>query len=200
LLHNPFVTIGGQRNVAIERAVSSWILVLDADERASGDLANELTRLIQSPQHDAYRIPRRNFFLGAEIRHGGWNSDKPIRFFRSSGRYNENRVHERVEVNGSIGELSSPILHEPYRTLDKWFEKLRTYSRWWAHDKHEKGRRCGIASVILRPPAHFVTMFLIRGGWMDGSRGALLASMAATSVMAKYAQLWALGRNVDASR
>lgn len=194
VIHNSFVTIGGQRNFAIARAASSWILVVDADERASDDLAEEIANVIQSSLVDAYRVPRRNFFLGGEIKHGGWERDRPIRLFRSTIRYNDSRVHEHVEATGDIGELRATLMHEPYPKLDKWFEKLRVYSRWWAEDRYEKGKRCGIASVVFRPPARFFSMFLIRGGWMDGARGALLASMAATSVMAKYAQLWALAK------
>ena len=193
VIANPFVTIGLQRNAAIERAASSWILVVDADERASPSLAQEAEGVITSPRFDAYRIPRRNFFLGAEVRHGGWESDRPIRLFRSSVRYNANRVHEHVEVTGEVGSLTSHLTHEPYASLDSWFDKLGRYSRWWAEDRYEKGKRVGIGSVTLRPPLRFLTMFLLRGGWMDGARGAMLASMAATSVMAKYAHLWAMG-------
>ena len=192
IVANPFVTIGLQRNAAIERASSSWILVVDADERASPALAQEVEAVITSPRFDAYRIPRRNFFLGAEVRHGGWESDRPIRLFRSSVRYNANRVHEHVEVTGEIGNLTSHLTHEPYPSLDSWFDKLGRYSRWWAEDRYEKGKRVGIGSVTLRPPLRFLTMFVLRGGWMDGARGAMLASMAATSVMAKYAHLWAM--------
>ena len=150
--------------------------------------------MIAEPRFDAYRVPRQNYFLGAEVRHGGWESDRPIRLFRASFRYNSSRVHEHVEVNGAIGELQSSLMHEPYAALDSWFEKLGRYSKWWAEDRFEKGKRAGIASVVFRPPFRFLSMYLIRGAWMDGARGALLASMAATSVMAKYARLWALGR------
>ena len=192
VLANPFVTIGLQRNFAIERASSDWILVVDADERGSPSLAREIQTVIESPRFDAYRIPRRTFFLGSEVRHGGWESDRPVRLFKSALRYNSSRVHEHVEVTGPAGDLSSHLTHEPYATLDAWFEKLRRYSRWWAEDRFEKGKRVGIGSVTIRPPLRFLTMFIARGGWMDGSRGAMLASMAATSVMAKYAQLWAM--------
>jgi glycosyltransferase involved in cell wall biosynthesis len=193
VLQHPFQTIGMQRNFAIENASNPWILVIDADERGSPGLGDEIARVISNAGYDAYRIPRRNLFLGAEVRHGGWESDKPIRLFKSSLRYNASRVHEHVEVNGPIGELISQITHEPYVTLDSWFEKLGRYSKWWAEDRFDKGKRTGIASVVFRPPLRFLTMYVIRGGWMDGARGALLASMAATSVMAKYARLWALG-------
>ncbi len=77
--------------------------------------------------------------------------------------------------------------------MDSWFEKLDRYSRWWAEDKYDRGRRARITSVIFRPPLRFITMYLLRGGWMDGARGALLACMASVSVMAKYARLWELG-------
>ena len=193
VLPNDFVTIGLQRNFAIERATSDWILVVDADERGSPSLAKEIEKVVESPRFDAYRVPRRNFFLGREVRHGGWESDKPVRLFRRALRYDSSRVHEHVEVSGEVGELTSHLTHEPYASLDAWFEKLGRYSRWWALDRFEKGKRVGIASVTVRPPLRFLTMFLLRGGWMDGARGAMLASMAATSVMAKYAQLWAMG-------
>lgn len=190
---NPFVTIGLQRNAAIERAESDWVLVVDADERGSAALGEEITRVLGAPRFDAYRVPRTNFFLGREVKHGGWESDSPIRLFRSTLRYNESRVHEHVVTDGNVGELRSPISHEPYASLGLWFEKLGRYSRHWAQDRHERGMRGGVIAVVLRPPLRFLTMYIVRGGWMDGARGAVLASMAATSVMAKYAWLWALG-------
>jgi hypothetical protein len=193
VLANPFVTIGAQRNFAIERAQCAWILVIDADERGSPELGAEIDDVLSTPRFDAYRIPRRNFFLGKEVRHGGWESDRPVRLFRSALRYNAQRVHESVEVSGAAGDIDAHLTHEPYASLDAWFEKLGRYSRWWAEDRFEKGKRVGMTSVIIRPPLRFLTMFVLRGGWMDGARGALLACIAATSVMAKYAQLWAMG-------
>jgi glycosyltransferase involved in cell wall biosynthesis len=190
---NPFVSIGMQRNAAIERAASDWILVVDADERGSDELGKEIASVVSGARHDAYRVPRRNLFLGKEVRHGGWERDKPVRLFRKSLRYNASRVHEHVETSGAVGELENCLTHEPYASLDSWFEKLGRYSRWWAEDRFEKGRRVGVGSVVFRPPLRFLTMYLLRGGLLDGSRGALLACMAATSVMAKYSRLWTMG-------
>ena len=195
VMTNPFRTIGLQRNAAIADAKFEWILVVDADERGSVELGDEVARVIRSPSFDAYRVPRRNLFLGKEVRHGGWESDRPVRLFRKTIRYNESRVHEHVDFDGSIGEIASHLMHEPYPTLDSWFEKLGRYSRWWAEDRYDRGKRGSIGSVIARPPLRFLTMYLVRGGWMDGARGALLAAMAATSVMGKYAQLWAMRAN-----
>jgi (heptosyl)LPS beta-1,4-glucosyltransferase len=87
--------------------------------------------------------------------------------------------------------LTRSLVHEPYASLDSWFEKLSRYSRWWADDRHERGKRGGAATVVFRPPVRFLTMYLVRGGFLDGRRGVLLACMAATSVFAKYARLFA---------
>lgn len=193
VLSHPFSTIGAQRNAAIESAREDWILVIDADERASGALASEVRAAIASGSPGAYRIPRRNYFLGSEVRHGGWGRDMPVRLFRRDARYDASRVHEHVEVTGTVGQLSECLTHEPYPTFDTWFEKLGRYSKWWADDRFERGQRATAITVVVRPPLRFISMYLIRGGWMDGAAGAVLACMASTSVMAKYARLWALG-------
>lgn len=199
VVNHEFVTIGGQRNAAIETASHDWILVVDADERGSRALALDVAEAIESKEFDAYRVRRRNFFLGRVVKHGGWQSDKPVRLFRKSVRYNESRVHEHVDVEGPVGELKSDLIHEPYPTLDSYFEKLDRYSKWWAEDKFDNGKRVGAATVVARPPLRFLTMYVVRGGFLDGAAGAVLACMASTSVMAKYARLWALGRRQRAS-
>jgi len=199
VIHHPFATIGGQRNAGIDSASEEWILVVDADERGSHTLALDVAKAIEAKTPNAYRVPRRNFFLGREVKHGGWQSDKPVRLFRKSVRYNASRVHEHVDADGPVGEISSALIHEPYPTIDTYFEKLDRYSKWWAEDKLENGRRVGAATVVTRPPLRFLTMYVIRGGFLDGAAGAVLACMASTSVMAKYARLWALGRRQRAS-
>ena len=187
-----FTTIGAARNHAIERAKTPWVLVVDADERCTPELAAEITRVVDKPDnHSAFRVPRRNFFLGKEIRHGGWGSDRPIRLFRKERRYNASLVHEHVDVTGEIGTLKNALLHYTYVSLDQYFEKFNRYSRWWAEQNHARGRRGSAAAVVFRPPARFFGMYLLKGGFLDGGHGLVLACLAATSVLAKYARLWA---------
>ena len=187
-----FTTIGAARNNAIVRAKTAWILVVDADERCTAELADEIGAVISAAGDvSAFRVPRRNFFLGKEVRHGGWGNDKPIRLFRRELRYNANLVHEHVDVtNGRIGEVRNTLAHHPYNSLDQYFEKFDRYSRWWAEQNFAKGRRTSVAAIVFKPPARFVSMYLLRGGFRDGARGVVLASLAAASVMAKYARLW----------
>jgi glycosyltransferase involved in cell wall biosynthesis len=188
----PFTTIGAARNNAIVRAKSPWIFVLDADERCTPELAAEVRQIVGNPEAiSAFRVPRRNFFLGKEIRHGGWEADKPVRLFRRELRYNANLVHEHVDVpNGAIGEVRNKLLHYTYNSLDQYFEKFNRYSRWWAEQNHARGRRGSVAAVVFKPPARFFSMYLLKAGFLDGAHGLVLASFAAASVMAKYARLW----------
>jgi (heptosyl)LPS beta-1,4-glucosyltransferase len=190
----PFTTIGLARNQGIVRAKTPWILVLDADERCTPELAQEIREIIRTTNCQAFRVPRRNYFLGKEIRHGGWGGgkDKPIRLFRRDLRYNANQVHEQVDVpdESQMGELKNSLLHYTYTSLDQYFEKFVRYSRWWAEQNYTRGRRGTAAAVLVRPPAKFLSMYLLQGGFRDGARGLVLASLAAASVMAKYVRLW----------
>jgi glycosyltransferase involved in cell wall biosynthesis len=187
-----FTTIGAARNNAIARAKTGWIFVLDADERCTPELAEEIGQVVARPGiAQAYRVPRRNFFLGKEIRHGGWGSDKPIRLFKRELRYNANLVHEHIDVTaGAIGEVKNRLLHYTYISLSQYFEKFDRYSRWWADQNFAKGRRGNAAAILFKPPARFISMYFFNGGFLDGAHGLVLACLASASVMAKYARLW----------
>lgn len=213
---HPFTTIGKQRNAAIARATQRWILVVDADERGTPALGAEVAALVDAPSGAtrdaasaslaaraphaprAYRAPRRNFFFGREIRHGGWERDRPVRLFDASLRYDERPVHEHVIVEGAVGTLREPLLHTPYASLDEYMEKLGRYSRSWAEQHYARGRRAGVSDLVVRPVGRVVSMLVLRGGWRDGMHGVVLAALAAMSVAAKYAQLWAMGRGTGA--
>ena len=188
-----FTTIGAARNHAIDRVKTPWVFVLDADERCTPELAAEIAQTVgKSGNRSAFRVPRRNFFLRKEIRHGGWGSDRPIRLFKRELRYNSSLVHEHVEATGEIGALRNALLHYTYDSLAQYFEKFNRYSRWWAEQNHARGRRGSAAAVVFKPPARFVSMYLLKAGFLDGAHGLILACLAAASVMAKYARLWEL--------
>jgi len=194
---HPFTTIGRQRNAAIARARHEWILVVDADERGTGGLRDEVARIISSESKDiGFRIRRRNFFLGREIRHGGWERDRPVRLFRSRMRYDERPVHEHVMTDGTVSELSEPLIHYPYASLGEYFAKLDRYSRWWAEQSFARGRRTRAWTIALKPPARFLSMYVLRAGFLDGAAGVIVAALAAMSVAAKYARLWELQRGL----
>jgi glycosyltransferase involved in cell wall biosynthesis len=187
---NPFETIGGQRNEAITRAKTDWILVVDADERATPQLREEIRSLLATASKDAYRVPRRNFFLGTEINHGGWERDRPIRLFKSVLRYDASRVHEHVVLKGEVGELENSLTHEPYSSIDSYLEKLARYSKWWAEDRFDRGKRTSPFAALIRSRLRFASMYLLKLGFLDGEAGFMLAMLASESVMMKYSRLW----------
>ena len=196
---HPFTTIGAQRNAAIARAAEAWILVVDADERGTTALGAAVAHLIgaRSDAH-AWRIGRRNFFLGREIRHGGWERDRPVRLFPRTLRYDERPVHEHVMTGDTaVSTLPEPLLHTPYATLGEYLEKLTRYSQSWAEQAFASGRRASPLVAVVKAPARFLSMFFVRGGWRDGAHGAILAVLAAVSVATKYACLWSLSRQRD---
>ncbi len=203
---HPFRSIGAQRNAAIARATQRWVVVLDADERATPAFAAEVAGLL-APRLDetteapprAYRVRRRNYFFGREILHGGWERDRPVRLFDASLRYDERPVHEHVIVEGPVATLREPLHHTPYATLDEYFEKLGRYSRSWAAQHHARGRRVGMSDLLVRPFARVASMLVFRGGWRDGTHGIVLATLAGVSVAAKYAHLWAMQQHHAAS-
>jgi (heptosyl)LPS beta-1,4-glucosyltransferase len=189
---HPFRSIGAQRNAAIARARHDWVLVVDADERATEALGTEVGRRIGQPAAEAFRVRRRNWFLGREIRHSGWDRDRPVRLFRSLLRYDERPVHEHVLTSAEPGLLDEALLHQPYSNLGEYFEKLGRYSRDWATQNHAKGRKASIFTLLARPQLRFVTTLIWRGGFRDGWQGVVISALSAVSVASKYAHLWAL--------
>ena len=187
-----FRSIGTQRNAAIARARHDWVLVVDADERATPALGAEVSRRIGAQDGEAFRVRRRNWFLGREIRHSGWDRDRPVRLFRSTLRYDERPVHEHVLTKSEPGTLDEALLHRPYSNLGEFFEKLGRYSRDWAVQNHARGRKVWLPSLLVRPQARFLTTLVLRGGWRDGWQGVAISALAAVSVASKYAHLWAL--------
>jgi glycosyltransferase involved in cell wall biosynthesis len=130
---HPFRSIGGQRNAAIVQATQLWVLVLDADERATPALGAEVARRVQSASVDAYRVQRRNWFLGREIRHGDGTGTARC---GSSGPRSGTMSVPCTSTSSSAepGVLDEPLLHRPYATLGEYFEKLGRYSRIGRHN------------------------------------------------------------------
>lgn len=185
-------TIGAQRNAGIEAARHEWILTIDADERVSDELRDELLRLAAAesrPPYDAYRVRSRNWHLGRELRHGPWGRDWKVRVFRRSVRYTEQRVHEHPAHAGPVGTLDGTLLHWPYRDLPHHVAKVATYARWAADDLHERGRRARLSDILARPAWRFVRDYVVYGGWRDGRAGFEVSVVSAFSVFAKYAAL-----------
>jgi glycosyltransferase involved in cell wall biosynthesis len=185
-------TIAAQRNAAIGRARNPWVFALDADERFTDALRDEVARTVAAPRHQAYEVRRRNLYLGQELTRGHWGRDWVTRLFSRERRYVERRVHEHLERLDDVGRLESPLLHEPYRDLSEQLDKMNRYARWAAEDLHERGQRATGWQLASHPVGRFLRAYLLQGSIADGRRGLVSSVLGGYTAFLKYAHLWAL--------
>ena len=181
---------GPQKNRALDLATQPWVFSIDADERVTPELRDEILRTLVAPQMAAYRVPRLSEFCGKPIRHSGWWPDYVVRLFRrDAARFTEVPVHERVEHAGPAGTLSACLLHYPYRDLDALIAKTNRYSGDAARAMAARGKRVGIFGVIGHSVWTFFRIYFLRRGFLDGRHGFVLAAMAAAGSFFRYAKL-----------
>jgi len=195
ILQREYVSPASQRNWAIPQARFPWVLILDADERVSPELREEMRGILASPDsRPGYFLRRRNFFAGKEIRHCGWQRDWVLRLFRrEEGRYQETRPHDYhagVEVPGETGRCRGVLDHYPYRDLKTYLEKLRRYADWGGLDAAQQGKRATFFRLLFHPWGRFLRMYLLQGGFLDGRHGLIVCTLASCYVALQDARLW----------
>jgi glycosyltransferase involved in cell wall biosynthesis len=190
VLVHPYESAGRQKNWALGHVARPWVLVLDADERPTPELAAEIREVVcRDGPLDGYFLSRRSFFLGREIRHCGWDGDRVLRLFRAGrGLYDDRLVHETLRLDGREGQLHAPLLHYTYRTFSDYLDKLERYTARGAADLRAAGKHASLAALLLRPPARFLRMYFLQLGFLDGVHGLLLCTLSAHSVWLKYAR------------
>ena len=196
VLEHEYVSPATQKNWAIRQAGHEWVLIVDADEWATEELAEEIRETIARQRaHDGYEIKRRNFFLGREIRYSGWQNDWVLRLFRRDrGRYGERQVHERMRVEGSVGRLKGRLIHHSYRSLEDYWRKLRRYAEWNAEEARRRGRRVCPAYMMVHPGLRFLKAYLAQGGFLDGGHGLVVSLLSAVYATAKDVRIWEMQR------
>jgi len=181
-----------QKNFAAEQAGNDWILSLDADERISAPLADEI-RSLEAGTAAGYRVPRVTFHLGRWLRSTDWYPDFQLRLYdRRRARWTGRHVHESVKADGPVGRLSGEILHYAYRDLSHHLQTMDRYTTLAARQMFEDGRRAGWWDLATHPPAAFLRNYLLRGGFRDGVPGLIVSAMNARYVGLKLAKLWEL--------
>jgi glycosyltransferase involved in cell wall biosynthesis len=181
-----------QKEFALLQASCEWVLSLDADEEVTAGLKSEILRIIGSDQRcDGFEIPRKSFFLGTWIRHGGWYPGYQLRLFKKSKtRMNHRPVHEGFIVDGTIGRLNADLNHYTYTSLHQYIEKMNDYSSLDVVHKISKNTTIRWYNFLLNPLAAFFRMYLSLQGFRDGFHGFLLAWYSALHVLVIYAKSW----------
>jgi glycosyltransferase involved in cell wall biosynthesis len=194
----PWKGFAAQKNSAMEKASGDWVLQLDADEPLEPELAPEIeTALANAQALSGFWIPRKNFFLGRWIRHGGFYPDPKLRLIRrGAGKFEEYGAHPTIKVEGPTGQLKHALVHNAYPTLRGYIDHMNNYSSSGAAMAVEKGNRSFSAiNIIVRPKLTFVYNYFIRLGFLDGREGLLLHLYHSVYVSWKYAKAWELARN-----
>ena len=187
------------KNIAIEHCRGEWVLVLDADERVPDPLAGQIRRVINEGNRDGYLIPRCNHVLDRRLRYGGQYPDRQLRLFRQGrGRFPAEHIHERVRVEGTVGKLSEPLEHHPYRSYGELMRKGAFYVEFEAQRLHALNRRVSGAGLIwksgVKPILRFNARFIFKGGFLDGAPGFMAAYFDAWNQAARWLRLWELSR------
>lgn len=188
----PWAGFAEQKNFALDLASGDWVLSVDADEEVSPELRDEIRGVLAGgARHDGYAVPRRNIFWGEWVRHGGLYPDWQLRLFRRGrGRFVHSAVHESVEVAGPVGRLRGALVHRSYRDVADFLERANRYSALAADEWARRRRPVRPSDLVLRPLGRFLSMYVARGGFLDGWRGLLLATLYAYYVFMRAAKAW----------
>ena len=194
VLVRPWPGYIAQKNFAAEQARHDWIFSLDADERVTPPLADEIKqRLSTPPAVSGYRVPRVTFHLGRWLRSTDWYPDYQLRLYdRRRARWAGKYVHESVKADGPVEDLRNELQHYAYRDLAHHFQTMDRYTTLAARQMFEEGRRAGFFDLMVHPPAAFVRNYVLRGGFKDGVPGLIVSAMNARYVGLKFAKLWEL--------
>ncbi|MCE9642232.1 MAG: glycosyltransferase family 2 protein [Betaproteobacteria bacterium] len=182
---------GPQKNRALDLATGDWVLSLDADEWVTPELRVEIERTLAAPgNHAAFRLPRLSSYCGRFMRHSGWWPDYVTRLFRRGGtRFSVDLVHERLIVDGTTGALRESLMHEAIADLADALEKMNSYSTAGAAMQFERGKTSSLTSAVLHGAWTFFRTYVLRGGFLDGREGFMLAVSNAEGAYYRYLKL-----------
>lgn len=189
------------RSYAFEHVTGDWIFYVDPDERFSQAIIDELRAKVKAdPELCGFKLPRKNFFFGEWLQHGGQYPDHQIRIFKKGhGVFNNRHVHERLHVNGKMGSLESPMEHYPYLTISQFIKKFDFYSTFEAKYLDDKNVQVNLKNtwtyLFFKPLNRFFRRYFVKGGFRDGIPGYFAALFDALGWMARYFKLWEMKKN-----
>jgi glycosyltransferase involved in cell wall biosynthesis len=198
ILEHEYINSASQKNWVIPKASHPWIFLLDADERCTPELKDEILTIIKmGTPFVAFWIYRINHFMGEKIRFSGWQSDKVIRLFkRDDCRYQNLNVHAEIETKGEISVLKNKLIHYTYKDLMTYLKKADRYTTWGAQDRFEKFKKnnktIGPGYIFFRPIGRFLRHYFLRLGFLDGAHGLVVSMLASYNVFIRALKIWRL--------
>jgi (heptosyl)LPS beta-1,4-glucosyltransferase len=201
VIEREFISYADFKNWALPQCSEEWVLIIDADERITPQLADEVRELLKTdPPQDAYWIRRENYFLGHRIRYSGWNNDKVVRLVRRDAcRYFLRPVHEAMNViSGKIGTLKNCMQHFTCWDLEHFIAKQNNYSTRGAIALQHMGKKTSLLFTLAHAPFRFFQSYFLRGGILDGYPGLMICGITAFYSFLKDIKLWGLEHTINA--
>jgi len=184
-----FEGYASQKYFALQQASNEWVLSIDADERVSSELREEISNLDFS-KADGFFVPRRNYFLDKVIRSCGWSPDYQLRLFRKSKtKVTDRRVHEGFVVEGKRDYLKNELIHYTHDTITNTLKKIGEYSTLEAEEKVNQIKVTG-PKIFFKSLWAFVQHFVIRRGFTDGVHGLMVSIIHAMTKSQVYMKIW----------
>ncbi len=192
-----FPGFGPQKQRALAMASGEWVLSLDADEWIEPPLGAEILAALQNPgSFVAFEMPRFSSFCGRILRHGDWSRDRVLRLFRrAAGRYSDDQVHERILIEGAVGQLRQPLMHEAVIDLEQALQRMNFYSTLSARERHKRGQRASLPGALGHGFWTFFRSYVLGAGFLDGAPGFYQALSAGEGSFYRYAKLREMNRS-----
>ncbi|OFZ00561.1 MAG: hypothetical protein A2070_03195 [Bdellovibrionales bacterium GWC1_52_8] len=183
-----------QRNLSLDSATHDWVLVVDADEACSPELAERIQSLLSAtpdgPPFKAYKVHRAEYFLGKPIRYGIWNPSYQDRFFHRQGVRYINEIHEYPNFPSDPGRIHEPLLHSPEFNIEKFLDKMNRYTSIEARDRILQGKRTNIVHLLGSFPAMFLKNYFYYSSWRDGWHGLIISLLEGVSRVVRHIKMW----------
>ena len=200
--HRDWSGFGAQKNHALSLASLPWVLSIDADERVTPELAQEIQAFVNQ-DGDGYlaaNLPRLSRYCGRDIHHSGWWPDPVCRVFkRGHARFSDDLVHEKIISTGPVWNFQGLLMHDSFQNLDQVLHKLNQYSREGALNLQRKGKKSGLGKAIGHGLWAFFRTYVLRRGFLDGREGFILAVSNAEGTYYRYLKLMYLNESSAAT-
>lgn len=184
-----FNNFSEQRNIAINYASNDWVLFIDADERISADLKNEIIDTLKKPLHRGYYLKRKFYFFEEPVNFSGLQSDKNLRLFQKKEAKYHGIVHEKLNFDKNVGTLKNYLIHYSYAHHQHFKDKVFYYNRLKAIEKLNNGTKPNAVLGTLHPIYTFLNRYVFRLGFLDGKKGFVICKVYSEGVKERYKEI-----------
>lgn len=186
-----------QRNFALRQTQGEWVFFVDADERVTPPLVDEIKKAVKEKEFNGFFLKRQDFLWGRPLKHGETASICLLRLGRKGAGKWQRRVHETWQIKGKVGELKEPLNHYPHPTISAFLKEINFYSSLNAQEFLKEGQRVNLWQLIAYPLGKFGQNYLFHLGFLDGPPGIIVALMMSFHSFLTRAKLYLLWKNGD---